>query len=405
MLPPVPNQTQPSTRGRKACRGGRNAPEQARRPPVPAYEFRNARSARAVVLRQAQGGRNRPGHHHRSPPERGRCRHRRQIRRRHPRQRVHRHRRAADRLDDRGARREARGPQRKPDPVVRQGRAEEELGQHPHQVSRGLRRHGPRQGQGQGRAHHLDRGRRLHAGLAHRRAAAQEPGPVRRPDLRLQGPQDQPRQEEHRPFPPRADRAAAHGEAPRPPRLHPARPVPQGHRQEHHRLRRLHRPRRHGRPAPHHRHELGPDLAPERDAQAGRGDRGDDHRGEPREGARLARPQADHEEPVGRDRPQVPGRRQGPRQGGQPRPLRRVRRDRAGRRGAGPHHRDVLDQAHQRSPPSCSRSARSSTRSSSASRRRSRRSRSGCASSSPIPGTWSATTTRSAPASAARCAT
>ncbi len=39
----------------------------------------------------------------------------------------------------------------------------------------------------------IDRRRRVHAGLAHRRAAPEEPGPVRRPDLRLQGPQDQPR--------------------------------------------------------------------------------------------------------------------------------------------------------------------------------------------------------------------
>jgi small subunit ribosomal protein S1 len=34
---------------------------------------------------------------------------------------------------------------------------------------------------------------------------------------------------------------------------------------------------------------------PERDGEAGRGNRGHDHRGEPREGARLPRPQADHE--------------------------------------------------------------------------------------------------------------
>ena len=33
---------------------------------------------------------------------------------------------------------------------------------------------------------------------------------------------------------------------------------PQGHGQEHHRLRRVHRPQRHRRPAAHHRHELGP---------------------------------------------------------------------------------------------------------------------------------------------------
>ena len=37
-----------------------------------------------------------------------------------------------------------------------------------------------------------------------------------------------------------------------------------GHRQEHHRVRRVHRPRRHRRPAPHHRHELGPRQPPAR---------------------------------------------------------------------------------------------------------------------------------------------
>jgi small subunit ribosomal protein S1 len=57
------------------------------------------------------------------------------------------------------------------------------------------------------------------------------------------------------------------------------------------------------------------------------------------------------------------------------------------------------------SPPNCSRSARNWTRWSSVSRRTSRRSRSASASSSRIRGTWSATTTRSAPACAARSAT
>jgi small subunit ribosomal protein S1 len=47
------------------------------------------------------------------------------------------------------------------------------------------------------------------------------------------------------------------------------RPDAEGHRQEHHRVRRLRRPRWHRRPAPHHRHELGPRQPPVRDVQVG----------------------------------------------------------------------------------------------------------------------------------------
>ena len=51
------------------------------------------------------------------------------------------------------------------------------------------------------------------------------------------------------------------------------RPGPQGHRQEHRRLRRVHRPGRHRRPAAHHRHVLGPHQSPQRNAQDRPGDR------------------------------------------------------------------------------------------------------------------------------------
>ena len=63
--------------------------------------------------------------------------------------------------------------------------------------------------------------------------------------------------------------------------------------------------------------------------------------------ARLAGPQADPGGPVAPRRREVSRRapRQG--QGGQPHRLRRLHRDRAGRRRPGPHQRDELDQARQ----------------------------------------------------------
>jgi len=82
---------------------------------------------------------------------------------------------------------------------------------------------------------------------------AQEPRSVHRADLRFQGPQDQPRPEEHRSVPARADRGTAPPEAARPAGEHPAWADPQRRRQEHHRFWRVHRSGRHGWPPPHHR--------------------------------------------------------------------------------------------------------------------------------------------------------
>ena len=61
------------------------------------------------------------------------------------------------------------------------------------------------------------------------------------------------------------------------------------HREEHHRLRRLHRPRRHRRPAARHRHVVGPDRPSLRDLPGGRPGRGRRAPLRPRDRPRLAR--------------------------------------------------------------------------------------------------------------------
>ncbi len=90
-----------------------------------------------------------------------------------------------------------------------------ELGTHPHHLQR--RRHHRRQGQShrQRRPAGQHRRRGLSARLADRRHHPQEPRPVRRQHLRFQGRQDQPGTAEHRPVPPRIDRAGTHRSAAR----------------------------------------------------------------------------------------------------------------------------------------------------------------------------------------------
>ena len=83
---------------------------------------------------------------------------------------------------------------------------------------------------------------------------------------------------------------------------------PQGRRQEHHRLRRVHRPRRRRRPAPHHRHVVGPHLAPVRAGADRRGARSQGARYRLGARAHLARPQAAPELSVEGRRREVPGR-------------------------------------------------------------------------------------------------
>ena len=80
---------------------------------------------------------------------------------------------------------------------------------------------------------------------------------LRGQELRMRGHQGQQEARQHRPLPQGAPRGGERGEE----EAHAAHPRggqgPQGHRQEHHRLRRVHRPRRHRRTAAHHRHVLG----------------------------------------------------------------------------------------------------------------------------------------------------
>jgi small subunit ribosomal protein S1 len=119
------------------------------------------------------------------------------------------------------------------------------------------------------------------------------------------------------------------------------RPDRRGHRQEPHRVRRVHRPRRHRRPPPHHRHELGPGQPPVRDVQVG------DH-----VEVKVLKFNADTErvslglkqiteDPWSHAEKFVGHRR--PRQGGLAQGLRRLHRARGGHRGPGPHLRDVVD--------------------------------------------------------------
>ena len=74
----------------------------------------------------------------------------------------------------------------------------------------------------------------------------------------------------------------------------------EGHRQEHHRLRRVRRPGRHRRPAAHHRPRLAPRQASVRSAQRRRRSHGQDTQVRPGEEPRVARHEAAGRRPVGR---------------------------------------------------------------------------------------------------------
>ena len=121
----------------------------------------------------------------------------------------------------------------------------------------------------------------------------------------------------------------------------------QGHGQEHRRLRRVHRPRRHRRPAAHHRHVLGPDQPPQRDAQDRPGGRGQGPADRQGQGEDRAGPEAEGRLALGEHRDQVPRRLGARGRGGQHHVLRRVLQAGGRRRGPGAHLRDELDEAHQ----------------------------------------------------------
>ena len=71
----------------------------------------------------------------------------------------------------------------------------------------------------------------------------------------------------------------------------------------------VHRPGRHRRAAAHHRHVVGPDQPPQRDAQDRPGGRGQGLSIDKEKEKIAAGPQAEGRQPLGEHRDQVPGRR------------------------------------------------------------------------------------------------
>ena len=266
--------------------------------------------------------------------------------RRHPRRRVQVGRRRRDRRvqgsqEPQGGRR-GRGVPRAPRGSGGRGRAVQEEGRLHAGVGedpRGLREgragdgHAGQEDQGR-RGRRPDGRRRVPAGQPDRAAARAEHRRAAGPELRVQDHQAEQAPPQHRRVAPRAARGRAQDQARSPDEGAAGRPGAERRRQEHHRLRRLHRSGRRGRPAAHHRHELRPRVASERDGPARPGARGQDpgHRLGAR--AHLARPEAAAGVSVEGRRREVPGRHARPGQGGVDHQLRRLRRARAGHRRA-----------------------------------------------------------------------
>ena len=279
----------------------------------------------------------------------------RDRRRRHPRRRVQVGRRGADRRvqgsqvlegrgRDRGLPRAPGGPGRRGGPLEEEGRLHAGVGADPR---------GPREGRsGVGHPGQEDQGRRgggpdgrgclpprqpdrAAARAQHRRAAGAE--------LRVQDHQAQQAPPQHRGEPARAARGGAQDQARRPHEGAAGRPGAEGHREEHHRFRRLHRPGRRGRAAAHHRHELRARVASLRDGEDRPGGRSQGPRH--RLGARAHQPRLEAAAglPVEERGREVSGRHARAGQGRVDHQLRRVRGARAGDRGAGAHLRDELD--------------------------------------------------------------
>ena len=191
----------------------------------------------------------------------------------------------------------------------------------------------------QGRPDPRPRRARLPARVARRHPPRPGPRRVPRQGAPLQGDRAQPLAEQRRPLAPRRPRGRAQGDAPGDPR--PAQP---GRRRrgpdlEHRRLRRVRRPRRHGRPDPHLRALVVARQPSVRGARDRPDRQGQGARHRPRPPADLARPQADADRPVAAGAGQLRRgrRRPGPRdEGGH---VRRLRRDPPRRRGARAHLR------------------------------------------------------------------
>ena len=129
----------------------------------------------------------------------------------------------------------------------------------------------------------------------------------------------------------------------------------QGHRQEHHRLRRVRRPGRHRRPAAHHRSRVASRQASVGSAGGRRRSHGQGPQVRPGKEPRLARHEAAGRRPVGRPVAPLSAGHAPLRQGHEHHRLRRVRGDRVGHRGPGPRVGNGLDQ--QEHPPDQGRAA------------------------------------------------
>ena len=158
-----------------------------------------------------------------------------------------------------GRDRGARGRLRRDAPLARQGEAARGVAR-PREVAReGHRRAGRHQRQGEGRPHrHDQRHPRLPARLARRHASGQGHHALRGQEDGVQGHQARPQAQQRRRVAPRRARAERRRGARGAARDAAGRRGRQGHRQEHHRLRRVRRPRRHRRPAAHHRPRVAP---------------------------------------------------------------------------------------------------------------------------------------------------
>ena len=162
--------------------------------------------------------------------------------------------------------------------------------------------------------------------------------------VRIPDSQDGPPPRQHRRLAPRGARGGACRGARRTHRRPEGRTSARGRGQEHHRLRRLRRSRRHRRVAPRYRHRVAASQASHRGGVDRRDGQGAGDSLQPRNPAHQSRHETARGGPVGRRRGQVSDGNQVHRAGHQHHRLRRIRRARAGCRRTRPHLRNELDQ-------------------------------------------------------------
>ena len=230
-------------------------------------------------------------------------------------------------------------------PVARQGQAPQGVARPRSLDGAGLGRLRPRHQQGQGRPdRHDQRHPRVPARLARRHPPGQGHDAVREQAARVQGHQARPQAQQRRRVAPRRARGEP-GRGAREAAVDAVRGRDrQGHRQEHHRLRRVRGPGRHRRPVAHHRSRMAPRQASVGSAGGRRRSHREGAQVRPGEEPRLARLEATRRGPVGRPVATLSAGNAPVRQGHEHHRLRRVRRDRVGHRGPGPRVGNGLDQ-------------------------------------------------------------